>query len=243
MAYLDLKNLLFRQSSWELKIDAEFEKESCTAIIGRSGAGKSTLLSLIAGFEIPNSGSIVVGGVDVTQHDPATRPVTILFQEHNLFSHLTIWRNIALGVHPKLKISRKDKKLIDHAISTVGLEGLENRFPGQVSGGERQRVALARCICQKRPVLLLDEPFNSLDPALRKEMTGLVDKLRIEHCLTILLVSHNPHEASEIAQNALFLENGKVLENGRFDDLLQTPKSDELKKYLIRPGKQIPLKR
>ena len=74
-------------------------------------------------------------------------------------------------------------------------------------------------------------------------MTVLVDKLRIEHCLTILLVSHNPHEASEIAQNALFLENGKVLEKGRFDDLLQTPKSDELKKYLIRPGKQTPLKR
>ena len=237
MAYLELKKLVFRQPKWELKIDAEFEKGSCTAIIGRSGAGKSTLLSLISGFEIPNSGNIVVGGVDVTQHDPATRPVTILFQEHNLFSHLTAWRNIALGVHPKLKISQKDKKLIDHAISTVGLEGLEKRFPGQVSGGERQRIALARCICQKRPVLLLDEPFNNLDPPLRKEMIELVDKLRIEHCLTILLVSHNPHEASEIVQNTLFLENGKVLEKGRLGDLLQTPKSDALKKYLIHPEK------
>ena len=237
MAFLVLSNLLFSQSEWKLEINAKIEKNSCTAVIGRSGAGKSTLLSLIAGFETPNSGDIIIGGKNITRHDPASRPVTILFQENNLFSHLTIWRNIGLGVHPGLKLSSKDKSRIDHAVSTVGLEGLEDRLPGNVSGGERQRAALARCICQNRPVLLLDEPFNSLDPVLRKEMGRLVDQLRRDHHLTVLLVSHNPHETAEIADNALFLENGRVFEHGKLETLLERPATPELANYLVQPRK------
>lgn len=237
MAFLILRNLRFSQAQWKLEIDAEIERNSCTAVIGRSGAGKSTLLSLIAGFETPASGDIIVDGNNITRHNPASRPVTVLFQENNLFSHLTIWRNIGLGVHPRLKLSQKEKNRIDHAISTVGLEGLEDRLPGNVSGGERQRAALARCICQNRPVLLLDEPFNSLDPILRKEMGRLVDQLRRDHHLTVLLVSHNPHETAEIADNALFLENGQVFEHGKLETLLERPVTPELAKYLVQPRK------
>ena len=237
MAFLILRNLLFNHAQWKLEIDAEIEGNSCTAIIGRSGAGKSTLLSLIAGFETPDSGDIIVDGKNITRHNPASRPVTVLFQENNLFSHLTIWRNIGLGVHPRLKLSQKEKNRIDHAISTVGLEGLEDRLPGNVSGGERQRAALARCICQNRPVLLLDEPFNSLDPVLRKEMGRLVDQLRRDHRLTVLLVSHNPPETAEIADHALFLENGQVFEHGKLETLLERPVTPELAKYLVQPIK------
>ena len=237
MAFLAIKDLVFCQSNWRLEIDAHIEKNSCTAVIGRSGAGKSTLLSLIAGFETPESGDIVIDDKNVTQLVPASRPVTMLFQENNLFAHLTIWQNIGLGIHPGLKLSKNDKDQIDEAIATVGLEGLEERLPGKVSGGERQRAALARCICQNRPIWLLDEPFNSLDPALRQEMGGLVDQLRRDHQLTVLLVSHNPQEAAEISDNALFLENGRIFEHGKLEDLLEQPATPELNTYLTQPHK------
>ena len=180
MAFLTLKNLRFRQGTWQFAIDAKIERNSCTAIIGPSGAGKSTLLSLIAGFERPERGAIFVDAEDITALAPALRPVTILFQENNLFAHLTLARNIGLGRHPGLQLSAEDKTRIEEAVAAVGLDGLEDRLPESVSGGERQRAALARCLCQDRAVLLLDEPFNSLDPALRHEMRSLVDRLRRE---------------------------------------------------------------
>ena len=232
MAFLTLKNLRFRQGTWQFAIDAKIERNSCTAIIGPSGAGKSTLLSLIAGFERPEQGAIFVDAEDITALAPALRPVTILFQENNLFAHLTLRRNIGLGRHPGLQLSAEDKTRIEEAVAAVGLDGLEDRLPESVSGGERQRAALARCLCQDRAVLLLDEPFNSLDPALRHDMRSLVDRLRRERCLTVLLVSHNPEEAAEIADTALFLHGGQILERGNLEKLLERPQTAQLAHYL-----------
>ena len=232
MAFLTLKNLRFRQGTWEFAIDAKIERNSCTAIIGPSGAGKSTLLSLIAGFERPERGAIFVDAEDITALAPALRPVTILFQENNLFAHLTLARNIGLGRHPGLQLSAEDKTRIEEAVAAVGLDGLEDRLPESVSGGERQRAALARCLCQDRAVLLLDEPFNSLDPALRHDMRSLVDRLRRERCLTVLLVSHNPEEAAEIADTALFMHGGQILERGNLKELLKRPRTSQLAHYL-----------
>ena len=232
MAFLTLKNLRFRQGTWQFAIDAKIERNSCTAIIGPSGAGKSTLLSLIAGFERPEQGTIFVDAEDITALAPALRPVTILFQENNLFAHLTLARNIGLGRHPGLQLSAEDKTRIEEAVAAVGLDGLEDRLPESVSGGERQRAALARCLCQDRAVLLLDEPFNSLDPALRHDMRSLVDRLRRERCLTVLLVSHNPEEAAEIADTALFLHGGQILERGNLEELLKRPRTSQLAHYL-----------
>lgn len=232
MAFLTLKNLRFRQGTWQFAIDAKIERNSCTAIIGPSGAGKSTLLSLIAGFERPERGTIFVDAEDITALAPALRPVTILFQENNLFAHLTLARNIGLGRHPGLQLSAEDKTRIEEAVAAVGLDGLEDRLPESVSGGERQRAALARCLCQDRAVLLLDEPFNSLDPALRQDMRSLVDRLRRERCLTVLLVSHNPEEAAEIADTALFMHGGQILERGNLEELLKRPRTSQLTHYL-----------
>jgi thiamine transport system ATP-binding protein len=232
MAFLTLKNLRFRQGTWQFAIDAKIERNSCTAIIGPSGAGKSTLLSLIAGFERPERGAIFVDAEDITALAPALRPVTILFQENNLFAHLTLARNIGLGRHPGLQLSAEDKTRIEEAVAAVGLDGLEDRLPESVSGGERQRAALARCLCQDRAVLLLDEPFNSLDPALRHDMRSLVDRLRRERCLTVLLVSHNPEEVAEIADTALFMHGGQILERGNLEELLKRPRTSQLTHYL-----------
>ena len=232
MAFLTLKNLRFRQGTWQFAIDAKIERNSCTAIIGPSGAGKSTLLSLIAGFERPEQGTIFVDAKDITALAPALRPVTILFQENNLFAHLTLARNIGLGRHPGLQLSAEDKTRIEEAVAAVGQDGHEDRLPESVSGGERQRAALARCLCQDRAVLLLDEPFNNLDPALRHEMRSLVDRLRRERCLTVLLVSHNPEEAAEIADTALFMHGGQILERGNLEELLKRPRTSQLAHYL-----------
>lgn len=235
MAFLTLKNLCFRQGTWRFEIDAKIERNSCTAVIGPSGAGKSTLLSLIAGFEQPEYGAVFIDSEEITFLAPALRPVTILFQENNLFAHLTLERNIGLGRNPGLQLSAEDKTRIREAVKEVGLEGLEDRLPDSVSGGERQRAALARCLCQDRPVLLLDEPFNSLDPALRHDMRSLVDRLRRERCLTVLLVSHNPEEAAEIADSALFVHNGQILEQGNLEVLLRNPQTSQLAHYLRQP--------
>jgi thiamine transport system ATP-binding protein len=203
-------------------------------MIGPSGAGKTTLLSLIAGFERPLSGQVRIAGRDVTELAPAARPVTMLFQEHNLFAHLTAAENVGLGIHSGLKLGAADRERVRDALARVGLAGMERRLPRQLSGGERQRVALARSLVRDRPVLLLDEPFAALGPALRYEMLDLVDRLRTAAGLTVLLVSHQPEDARRIATRAAFVNAGKIVAEGPLPDLLDDPPARELAAYLGR---------
>ncbi len=211
------------------------DRNRCVALIGPSGAGKSTLLSLIAGFETPDQGRILVDDKDVTGRPPAQRPVTMMFQEHNLFAHLSLYDNVALGRHPGLKLTVTDSEVVREALATAGLADLEERLPADVSGGQRQRAALARCLCQQRPLLLLDEPFTSLEPALRQEMHQLVDRLRRKHNLTVILISHLPFEAAAVAQEVLFMHSGRVVEQGPSRVIMKHPKTPELRAYLQFP--------
>ena len=204
----------------------------CVAVIGPSGAGKSTLLSLIAGFETLASGRIVIGERDVTTVEPALRPVTIVFQEHNLFPHLDVTANVGLGLSPALRLSPADRHAIDEALDRVGLGGLDARLPGQLSGGQRQRVALARAMVRHRPVLLLDEPFAALGPALRREMLDLLDQLRVERDLAVVMVSHHPADARRIAARTAFVHDGRILEISETDQILAGAPSPELQAYL-----------
>ena len=182
----------------------------CFALLtGPSGSGKSTLLSLLAGFEAPHAGTIRLGGADVTALDPGERPVTVVFQEHNTFPHLDVITNVALGIAPR-RIRREDRERAEAALERVGLAGYGARLPGQLSGGERQRVALARAALRDRPVLLLDEPFAALGPALRADMLSLVADLANERTLSVLMVTHDPLEAADRATHAVVLERGRV---------------------------------
>ena len=140
------------------------------AVLGPSGAGKSTLLNLIAGFLQPASGSIAIDNRDFTDAPPAKRPVSMLFQENNLFTHLTVRQNIALGMHPGLRLNDAQREKLEVIAAQMGIAEFIDRLPGELSGGQRQRVALARCLVREQPLLLLDEPFSALDPALRQEM-------------------------------------------------------------------------
>jgi len=190
------------------------------AILGPSGAGKSTLLNLIAGFLTPASGNMVIDGEDHTTTPPSRRPVSMLFQENNLFSHLSVQQNIGLGLNPGLKLNASQREKILHIAQQMGIDSLLERLPGELSGGQRQRVALARCLVREQPILLLDEPFSALDPALRQEMLTLVAEVCREKQLTLLMVSHSVEDAARIAPRSIVVADGRIAWQGDTDNLL-----------------------
>ena len=229
---LELKDLAFEFEGWTLAANLAVQRGDVLAVIGASGAGKSTLLALAAGFERPLSGSVLVAGRSVTDLPPALRPISTLFQEHNLFSHLTALENVALGLHPGLRLSADHRRQALDALARVELEGMGGRLPRELSGGERQRVAIARALLMDRPVLLLDEPFAALGPALRRTMIDLVDRLRKETCMTVVMVTHDPADARCIAENTAFMDKGRILLTGPTAAVLDQPELPELVRYL-----------
>jgi thiamine transport system ATP-binding protein len=191
------------------------------AILGPSGAGKSTLLNLIAGFLAPASGTMMIEGEEHTTTPPSRRPVSMLFQENNLFSHLSVQQNIGLGLNPGLKLNALQREKMHHIARQMGLDSLLERLPGELSGGQRQRVALARCLVREQPILLLDEPFSALDPALRQEMLTLVAEVCRDKQLTLLMVSHSVEDAARIAPRSIVVADGRIAWQGKTDELLR----------------------
>ncbi len=200
--------------------DGTIEPGCITAVIGPSGSGKSTLLNLVSGFDRPHSGRIVFGGHDMTGEHPSRRPVSLIFQDNNLFGHLDLFTNVGLGLHSSLKLSPGDRAAVSAALSRVGLAGMEDRKPATLSGGEKQRAAFARALVRQKPVLLMDEPFAALDPGLRLNMASLLVELQRETKSTVLIVSHDPDEVQRVAQNVMFVENGRILLHSTVADLL-----------------------
>ncbi|MGF1700674.1 thiamine ABC transporter ATP-binding protein [Photobacterium makurazakiensis] len=221
-----------QDKSTTLCFDLNVEQGEIVALLGPSGAGKSTLLAMIAGFLSPDSGQLIINGKLIEHQHPAQRPLSILFQEHNLFPHLSVFENIGLGLHPGLKLTNSEKESIVVTAAKVGIQSYLDRLPEQLSGGQRQRVALARCLIRQRPVLLLDEPFSALDPALRKEMLELVKKLAKKHATTVLMVTHSPEDALKIADKCAFIEQGKVTVFGPTKDVIESPNHEALIRYL-----------
>ncbi|HEV8391250.1 MAG TPA: thiamine ABC transporter ATP-binding protein [Dongiaceae bacterium] len=211
MPHLDIRNLAFRYEDMAMQFDLAIERGTFLSIIGPSGAGKSTLLSLIGGFEQPVSGQVLVDGADITALAPADRPCTTLFQDHNLFAHLSVERNVALGIDPNLRLSAAQQAEVRQALADVGLAGMEHRLPGQLSGGERQRAAIARCLVRHRPILLLDEPFAAVGPGLRREMLDLVRALQQRLGLTVVMVTHDPGDARHAGGSTAFVHAGRVV--------------------------------
>ncbi|MBF9195949.1 ATP-binding cassette domain-containing protein [Microvirga terrestris] len=192
------------------------------AVIGPSGGGKTTLLHMIAGFETPESGTLTFAGQNLLPLAPAKRPVAIVFQDHNLFPHLNVTQNVGLGIRPSLHLTENEKQLIAQTLEAVGLEGFDIRKPGEMSGGQRQRVALARALVSGRPLILLDEPFSSLDPTLRRDMILLVDEMRRKRPVTILMTIHTPEDAADVADQMAFVADGKVVASGRPTEILNS---------------------
>lgn len=205
---LRLEDIRIKQGGFRLAADFALERARNYAVIGPSGAGKSTLLGALGGFVEVASGKLYCEGIDISDAPPGKRPMTMLFQENNLFPHLTVGQNVGLGLRPDLRLTAADRQKVDAALMRVGLDGLEGRKPAQASGGQQSRAALARVLVQSRPLVMLDEPFAALGPALRSEMLDLVKALVAETNATLLMVTHSPEDVRRIADEVIFVEGG-----------------------------------
>ncbi|RFC67734.1 MULTISPECIES: thiamine ABC transporter ATP-binding protein [Mesorhizobium] len=231
-ASVKLDQVAFGYAETRVLFDVAVQPGVIAAIMGPSGAGKTTLLNLVAGFEKPESGRILIDGKDVSELAPSERPVSMVFQENNLFAHLNVEKNVGLGRSPSLHLTDSDRAIIRDALAQTGLTGKEKRLPSELSGGERQRVALARALVRDRPVLLLDEPFASLGPALRDDMLDLLAKLHAEKGMTLLFVTHQPEDARRIAEFMIFIEEGKVAATGPIDDFFGNGAPEAFRRYI-----------
>ena len=214
-------------------LSAQFvlEKSGVIAVIGPSGAGKSSLLNAIAGYSKITDGHISWKGTPIHMKEASSRPIATLFQDNNLFPHLTIKRNLALAVTQWPWLSLKHKTLVQTALTSTGLSGLEDRLPSKLSGGQRSRAALARVLLQNRPILLLDEPFSALGPGLKDEMLDLVAKIAYEQNLLVMIVTHDPKDAIRIAPKTLTVIDGKI-EGPVPTSIALNKKSGPLSEYL-----------
>ena len=226
---LRFEQVCFQRAEFSLFVDGPIMGPGITAVIGPSGAGKSTLISLIAGFQLPAAGQIYWNDLPITKTPPDQRPVSVIFQDHNLFPHLNAVTNVALGLSPRANPSDASREAALSALAIVGLEKLGSSLPGALSGGQQSRVALARALVTKKPLILLDEAFSALGPALRSEMLNLLKSVLADR--SVLLVTHNPEDAVQVSQQTLFVEDGRVWPATRTSELFARPHKS-LKAYM-----------
>ena len=203
---LELKDVRFSYPSSdeaEYCFDLSVKRGEIVVVEGRSGAGKSTLLNLVSGFLTPSSGQILWQGDDITPLPPQHRPLSMVFQDGNLFDHLSCRENVALGVTPSLRLTADQWQAVDQACDDLGILPLNNRKPAEISGGQQQRVALARALIRAQwqdcHLLLFDEPFSALDTETREECIAVVKQLIADKSMAGLMVSHDPEDAKRLA--------------------------------------------
>jgi thiamine transport system ATP-binding protein len=228
---LTLERVVLQQDDFRLTADWQVAAGERVALIGPSGAGKSTLLMALAGFLAPTQGRILWQGRDLAGVSAGDRPLTVLFQDQNLFPHLTLAQNLGLGLSPTLRLTPAQGAQIETTLNQVGLKGLAARKPGQLSGGQQGRAALARALLRARPVLLLDEPFAALGPALKAEMLDLLDEVATATGAAVLMVTHDPSDAKRFAGKTVLVADGVAQAPVVTAELFANP-PQALKEYL-----------
>tara|TARA_B100000424_G_C22896390_1_gene476764 strand:+ start:640 stop:1308 length:669 start_codon:yes stop_codon:yes gene_type:complete len=207
---IKLENISIKLDNFRTKFTVEINKGEWVGIIGQSGAGKSTFLNLIAGFAQPEVGSLLINNTEVRNLSASKRSISSLFQDNNLFPHLSVYQNIAIAIKPNLKLHENEKGKIFEIIEYLNLSSKIHSSIGTLSGGERQRVALGRVMSSDKKILLLDEPFSQLDPNLRIEMLELIKKIREKKKITIIMAIHTPAEAIDFVSRFLLIKEGEV---------------------------------
>ncbi|MGH3320946.1 MAG: ABC transporter ATP-binding protein [Streptosporangiaceae bacterium] len=206
-------------------IELEIRHGEFFGLLGPSGSGKTTVLRLVAGFERPTSGRILLEGRDVGRLPPFQRDVNTVFQDYALFPHMSVLDNVAYGLRVRRVPKSRRRRLAEEALATVRLTGYGGRRPSQLSGGEQQRVALARALVNRPKVLLLDEPLGSLDRKLREEMQGELKQLQREVGITFVFVTHDQDEALTMSDRIAVFNHGRVEQVGSPAELYERPSS------------------
>ena len=204
-------------------IDFVVPKGTLTTILGPSGCGKTTTLRMIAGLESPSAGQILINGKDVTQLGPNERQVSMVFQSYALFPHMTVLQNVGYGLEvsgvPRAQMTERARA----ALSTVGLQGMDERYPNELSGGQQQRVAVARALVIEPAVLLFDEPLSNLDARLRRSMREEIRSLQQRLGLTVAYVTHDQSEALAVSDQIIVMEGGRIAQAGTPQALYERP--------------------
>ena len=228
---LKVKQLKYKFDKTTFEFNFDLTDNNIVGVIGKSGSGKSTLFNLLAGFLKPNNGSIFFNENNITYLKPPERNISILFQDHNNFNHLTIFENIILGIDPDMKQNQNNFKIVKNIMKKVSLSIDLNKKVSDLSGGEQQRVSIARSLLRKKSLFLLDEPFNSLDPGLRKTLYEDVKKMSLNNRLITLISSHLIEELKNVTDKFLFINKGKIVEN-KILSYKQLLKNKYFKEYL-----------
>jgi sn-glycerol 3-phosphate transport system ATP-binding protein len=211
------------------------EEGSLLVLLGPSGCGKSTTLRLIAGLEQPDSGTVMIGGADVTHLTPAQRRIAMVFQSYALFPHLSVAENIVFGLRVR-RVSRAERDIrLKRVAELVGLSQLLDRKPSQLSGGQRQRVALGRSIIAEARVCLMDEPLSNLDAKLRHEMRTEIRALQQRLGMTMVYVTHDQTEAMTMADRVVLMRDGHVEQNGPPEELYSRPATAFTARFIGTP--------
>ncbi len=205
---------------------------SLTALLGPSGSGKSTLLRSIAGLEVPDGGTVLIGGNDVTYVPPQERAIGFVFQHYAAFKHMTVRQNVGFGPSIRKQPKAEIAKRVDELLEIVGLGGYQDRYPSQLSGGQRQRMALARALAVQPKVLLLDEPFGALDAKVREDLRAWLRQLQSETGVTTVLVTHDQEEALDVADHIAVMNEGRIEQWGSPRDVYETPSNDFVMSFL-----------
>lgn len=224
MAFFEAENLIQNFESVKINLSFSCEKGTMTCIVGPSGSGKSTVLRLISGLNKPSvEQKLFLDGKDISNLPSAKREIGMVFQNHNLFEHLKVEDNVAYGLISKGMKKKEARKIATDFLKNFELEGFEKRYPDTLSGGESQRVCLARTLIINPKLVLFDEPLSALDAPLRKKLANLIKKLQKEFGFTGIMVTHDIQEAKMIADKILFMKKGKLLWQGKsqeFDENL-----------------------
>ena len=206
---LHLDHLTLAQGGFHLTADWQLAAGRKLALLGGSGEGKSTLLMALAGFLPLQGGRILWQGRDLAGLAPAERPISILFQDQNLFPHLTLLQNLGLALTPRLRLGAPERQRVEEVLERLGLAGMSARKPGDLSGGQAGRAALGRVLLQARPILLLDEPFAALGPALKADLLTLVADWAGTSGTTVIMVTHDPGDARRFADEVALVHDGR----------------------------------
>jgi sulfate transport system ATP-binding protein len=213
-------------------VSVNVEDGALMALLGPSGSGKSTLLRIIAGLETPDTGNVSIGGQDLTQAPARTRGVGFVFQHYAPFKHMTVHDNVAFGLTvrraPKAEVSERVAELL----RLVRLDGLAKRYPSQLSGGQLQRMALARALAPRPKVLLLDEPFGALDVQVRGELREWLRRLHEEIHVTTIFVTHDQEEAMDVAAQIVVMNRGRVEQTGTPHELYEHPSNEFVMSFI-----------